>query len=86
MSDIEDWFEEAPNRKWYVGAGVFFIVIVLVLVLRPGPDDAVEKYLTAISDMEYREAASFHMNDDGSWMGNLDYWDDYFGDGCGHYF
>ena len=86
MSNLEDWFGEDPYRKWYVGAGVFFILIVLVLVLWPGPDDAVEKYLTAISDMEYREAASFHMNDDGSWMGNLDYWDSYFSEGCGYYF
>ena len=65
---------------------MFVVLLVVILIIRDSPDKAVKKYLNAISDMDYYEAASLHMNDDGSWMGNLDYWDDYFGDGCGHYF
>ena len=86
MSDIEDWFEENPYRKWIVALAVFAVLVVLVIALRAGPDDAVKKYLNSISDMEYREAASLHMNDDGSWMGNLDYWEEYFSEGCGSWF
>ena len=86
MSDLEEWFAQDPNRKWMVGIGFFLLIVVLFLFLRAGPDDAVEDYLMAISDMEYREAAAFHMNDDGSWMGDLSYWDTYFSEACGYWF
>ena len=86
MSDLEDWFAQDPNRKWMVGVGFCLLIVVLFLFLRAGPDDAVEDYLTAISDMEYREAAAFHMYDDGSWMGDLSYWDTYFSEACGYWF
>ena len=86
MGDLEDWFAQDPNRKWMVGIGFCLLIVVLFLFLRAGPDDAVEDYLMAISDMEYREAAAFHMNDDGSWMGDLSYWDTYFSEACGYWF
>tara|TARA_B100000575_G_C22807334_1_gene475915 strand:+ start:225 stop:689 length:465 start_codon:yes stop_codon:yes gene_type:complete len=86
MRELEEWFSKNPIRKWVVGFLSFFVIVIIIISLRQGPDDAVEDYLTALSDMDYRKAASLHMNDDGSWMGNLDYWDDYFADGCGRYF
>ena len=57
---------KGPNLKWIVALAVFAVLVVLVIALRDGPDDAVKKYLNSISDMEYSEAASLHMNDDGS--------------------